>query len=173
MSPETERSPAPRRPAPLQRRLLLFAAAVLAPLIIGALTCGLVLQHAATRSQRLAEEMVSETQVSVSLFQGLQAARIAGSGYMEEGERDDLVAFRAAARQVDRALVKPVFDEAAERGRVRRVDRQWQAAVDQLEGTQTGVGSATRRRSRSGGCVRGTCQRSARQRRAARGRLGE
>jgi len=140
---ETERSSAPRRPAPLQHRLLLFAAAVLVPLIIGALTCGLVLQHTATRSQRLAEEMVGETQVSVSLFQSLQAARIAGSGYMEEGEREDLVAFRAAARQVDRALVKPVFDAAGERDRVRRVDHHWQAAVGQLEGTPTGLGSAS------------------------------
>ena len=43
---------------------------------------------------------------------------------------------------MDRELAKPVFDEAAERARVRRVDRQWQAAVDQLEGTPTGVGSA-------------------------------
>ena len=173
MSPETERSPAPRRPAPLQRRLLLFAAAVLAPLVIGALTCGLVLQHAATRSQRLAEEMVSETQVGVSLFQGLQAARIAGSGYMEEGERDDLVAFRAAARQVNRALVKPAFDETAERGLVRRVDREWQASVDQLEGTPTGVGSASDDAADPEDVFETRINEALVERRAARGRLGE
>jgi hypothetical protein len=106
MSSETERTRAPRRPAPLQRRLLVFAAAVLAPAVIGALACGVVLLLSATRSHRLTEETVRESKVSVALFQSLEAARIAGSSYMEEAEREDLVAFRAAAGRVDRALEK-------------------------------------------------------------------
>ena len=138
MLPETERSPAPRRPAPLRRRLLGFAAAVLAPLVVGALVCGLVLFFSATRSHRLAEEMVAESQVSVTLLQSLQAARIAGSAYMEDGERDELVEFRAAEAKVD-ALGTSVFDDPAERARLRRLNKQWQAAVTQLGGSGTGV----------------------------------
>ena len=61
MSSETERPPASRRPASLQRRLLLYAGAVLAPVLVGALACGLVLLHSSTRSQRLAEEIVRES----------------------------------------------------------------------------------------------------------------
>ena len=79
MSSETQRSPAPRRLPSLHRRLLVFAAAVLAPVLIGALVCGLLLLLSASRSQQLAEELVEESAVSVSLFQNLQTARIAGS----------------------------------------------------------------------------------------------
>ena len=120
----------------------MFAAAVLAPLVVGAVACGLVLVLSATRSHRLAEEMVAESQVSVILLQSLQAARIAGSGYMEEGEHDDLVEFRAAARKVDAALRTSVFDDAGERARLRDVEQHWQGAVRQLRGNPTGVGSA-------------------------------
>ena len=136
MSPETERSRTPRRPAPLQRRLLLFAAAVLAPLFVGALACGLVLLLSSTRSHRLAEETVRESKVSVALFQNLEASRIAGSSYMEDGEREDLVAFQAAAKRVVRALGQSAFDEAEERALLRRLDRDWQAAVRQLRDTR-------------------------------------
>ena len=144
MSPEpdlTERPPASRRPASLQRRLLVFAAAVLAPVVVGALVCGIVLLFSATRSHRLAEELAAETHVSVSLFQNLEAARIAGSGYMEEGEEDELADFRVAARHVDTALSATVFDEGEERAALRRVNRDWQAAVGQLRGTPTGTAS--------------------------------
>jgi diguanylate cyclase (GGDEF)-like protein len=137
----TERPPASRRPASLQRRLLVFAAAVLAPVVVGALVCGIVLLFSATRSHRLAEELAAETHVSVSLFQNLEAARIAGSGYMEEGEDDELADFRDAARHVDAALSATVFDGAEERAALRRVNRDWQAALGQLRGTPTGTAS--------------------------------
>jgi diguanylate cyclase (GGDEF)-like protein len=140
MRSETEPSIA-RRPVSLRRRLFVFAAAVLAPLVIGALVCGAVLLHSASRSQALAEETAAETQVSVTLFQGLQRARIGGSEYMEEGEREGLADFRAAAGQVDRALASPIFDEAEERERLREVGRQWKAAVRQLESSKTDAGS--------------------------------
>jgi diguanylate cyclase (GGDEF)-like protein len=143
MSSETERARAPRRPAPLQRRLLVFAAAVLTPAVIGALACGVVLLLSATRSHRLTEETVRESKVSVALFQSLEAARIAGSSYMEEAEREDLVAFRAAAGRVDRALERSVFDEVDERARSRRMIRHWRAAVRQLRETPTGIGSSS------------------------------
>ena len=87
MSSETDPTPTPRRLPSLQRRLLVFAAAVLAPVLLGALACGLLLLVSASRSQALAEEMVQETAVSVSLSQNLQLARIAGSSYMEEESR--------------------------------------------------------------------------------------
>jgi diguanylate cyclase (GGDEF)-like protein len=142
MSSETERSPAPRRLPSLQRRLLVFGAAVLAPVLIGALVCGLLLLFSAARSQQLAEEMVGESAVSVSLFQSLEAARIAGSSYMEEGEREDFVKFRDAASQVDRALGEPAFDKAAERTNLHTVKREWSAATRQLRDTRTGVGTS-------------------------------
>jgi hypothetical protein len=93
-----EPSPARRRPASLRRRVLVLAAAVLAPLVIGALASGLVLLHSATRSHRLADEAVRESGATVALFQSLEAARLAGSSYMEEGERQDLAAFRSVWR---------------------------------------------------------------------------
>jgi hypothetical protein len=56
-----------------------FAAAVLAPLLVGSLACGLVLFNSARRSHRLADEMARESRAGVTLFQSLQTARIAGS----------------------------------------------------------------------------------------------
>ncbi len=134
--------PQARRRVSLRRRLFVFAGAVIAPLVIGALTYGAILLHSSSRSQALAEEMVDESQVSVALFQGLQRARIAGSSYMEEGEREELGEFRVAAKQVDGALASKAFGERGERTRLDRVKRQWTAAVDQLEDSRTGVGSA-------------------------------
>ena len=112
-------------------------------MVVGALACGLVLLLSATRSHRLAEETVRESQGSVTLFQGLQAARIAGSGYMEDGEREDLVEFRAAARQVDahsdgRSSTTPTSGRACAGS-----SRDWHAAVRQLRGTPTGVSAPT------------------------------
>jgi diguanylate cyclase (GGDEF)-like protein len=142
MSSKTERAPAPRRLPSLQSRLLVFAAAVLAPVLMGALACGLLLLFSASRSQALAEEMISESAVSVSLFQNLETARIAGSSYMEEGEHEDLAEFRSAAVQVDRALGGSAFDERAERGNLLKVEREWRAAARQLRDSRTGVGTS-------------------------------
>jgi diguanylate cyclase (GGDEF)-like protein len=102
-----------------------------------------MLLFSASRSHQLAEESVRESEVSVALFQGLEVARIAGSSYMEEGGREDLVAFRSAARRVDRALEASVFDEVDERARSQRLTRHWQAAVSQLRDTPTGIGSSS------------------------------
>ena len=121
----------PRRAPSLHRRLLVFAAAVLAPVLIGAVICGLLLLVSASRSQDLAAEMVAESAVSVSLFQNLETARITGSSYMEEGEQEDFVAFRAAARRVDLALGGTAFEEADEQKNLGRVEREWQAAARQ------------------------------------------
>ena len=120
----------------------MFAAAVLAPLVVGALACGFVLLLSSTRSHRLAEETVNESKVSVALFQNLEASRIAGSSYMEDGEREDLVAFQSAAKRVDRALGESAFDEAEERALSRGLNRDWQAAVRQLRATPTGISSS-------------------------------
>jgi hypothetical protein len=68
--------------------LLFFAGALLTPVLIGAVVSGLVLLHSATTASRLTEEVVRETTSSITLFQDLEAARLAGSEYMEEGERD-------------------------------------------------------------------------------------
>ena len=78
----------------------------------------------------------------MSLFQNLQTARIAGSQYMEEGELDDLAAYRKAATQVDRALdASDTFDEREERDLLRAVEGKWRAAARQLDDSRTGVGS--------------------------------
>ena len=135
----SQRSPVTRRLPSLRRRLLVFAAAVLGPVLIGALACGVLLLFSATRSQDLAGEMVAESAVSVSLFQNLETARIAGSDYMEEGEREDFVTYRASAREVDRALGGSIFDEPAERSYLRGVEREWHAAAQQLRDSRTGV----------------------------------
>ena len=120
----------------------MFAAAVLAPVLIGALACGLLLLVSANRSQALAEELSRESAVTVSLFQDLETARIAGSGYMEDGAHADLVEFREAASRIDRALGSSAFDERAEETRLRRVGREWAAAARQLRDSRTGVGTA-------------------------------
>ncbi len=83
-----------------------------------------------------------ESGASLALFQNLEAARLAGSGYMEEGEREDLVEFRAEATRVE-AQLGGSFDERAERTLLRRVKGDWHAAVRQLRGTPTGVSTAT------------------------------
>lgn len=132
----------PRRATSLQRRLLLFAAVVLAPVLVGALASGLILLQAATRSQGLAEEIVNESAVSVTLFESLEAARRSGSQYMEEGEADDLKGFQSARRDIERLLALPAFDEDDERSRIDAVEREWRAAVRQLAGTPTGLSSS-------------------------------
>jgi diguanylate cyclase (GGDEF)-like protein len=123
----------------LQRRLLRFAALVLAPVLVGALASGLILLQSATRSQALAEEIVEESAVTVRLFESLQAARLAGSHFMEEGE--GLEAFQAARRDVERHLALPAFDEEEERSTIEAVTHHWRAAVRQLEDTPSGAGA--------------------------------
>ena len=86
---------------------------------------------------------MKESQATVQLFQGLQAARISGSDFMEEGERDDLADFNAASKAVDTALATSLFDERDERAGARRATRDWRAAVQQLRATPIGVGTAT------------------------------
>ena len=128
----SEAAPMTRRPASLRRRLLVLAVAVLAPVLVGALASGLILLHSAATSNRLAEEVVVEADATVSLFQALEEARVAGSTYMEEGERDDLADFRQAARQVNISLDETSYDEEGERERLGAVTAAWQAAVRQL-----------------------------------------
>jgi diguanylate cyclase (GGDEF)-like protein len=128
-----------RPPSSLQRRLLLFAAAILGPVLAGALISGVVLLYSASSSNRLAEDVVTESTTSVALFRDLEAARLAGSSYMEEGERADLREFLRARRAVTRGLASPVYDEPYQRSRLRRVTRDWEAAVRQLRGTRTGI----------------------------------
>jgi len=142
MSSESERSAAPRRLPSLRRRLLVFAAAVLAPVLTGALVCGLLLLFSATRTQGIAEEMTRESEVGVSLFHNLETARIAGSSYMEEGEPQDFAEYRDTARQVDRALGGSAFDDGAERTHLHAIERDWEAAVRQLHDSRTGVSAS-------------------------------
>jgi diguanylate cyclase (GGDEF)-like protein len=123
--------------------MLVFAGAVLAPVVIGAAITGLVLFNSASRSDDLAEGMADESSVGVSLLQDLQTARLAGSGYMEEGEGDELATFDAAAARVDRGFERAVFDDDVERVRLREAERDWRAAVRQLRDTPTGVGDPT------------------------------
>jgi diguanylate cyclase (GGDEF)-like protein len=134
-------TPAPRRSTSLQRRLVLFAAAVLAPVLAGALASGLILLHSASRSQGIAEEVVEESTVSLALFQALEAARLAGSAYMEEGEGDDLAAFQAAAGRIERVLGTADFDDPREHARMRAIGERWRAAVGQLRGTPARIAS--------------------------------
>ena len=67
-------------------------------MLLGAVIGGLVLLNSAERSSDLAEEEVRESGATLALFQQLEAARLAGSGYMEEGEPDDLADFNTAAK---------------------------------------------------------------------------
>jgi diguanylate cyclase (GGDEF)-like protein len=131
--------PTPLGPVSLRRRLLVFAVAVLAPVAVGAVVTGLVLFSSTARSDRLAEEMADESAASVGLFKDLQAARLAGSGFMEEGDREDLAGFRAAERRVDAKFEESPFDEGDERVRLRGIEREWRAAVRQLRETPTGI----------------------------------
>src|SRR5688500_18162809 len=98
MFPSSEPRFSTRRPPSVLRRLLVFAAAVLAPVLVGAFISGMLLRDSAANSEQLAAEIVSESRAGVSLLQGLQAARLAGSDYMEEGELDELEEFRVAER---------------------------------------------------------------------------
>ncbi len=139
----SEAAPMTRRPASLRRRLLVLAVAVLAPVLVGALASGLILLHSAATSNRLAEEVVVEADATVSLFQALEEARVAGSTYMEEGERDDLADFRQAARQVNISLDETSYDEEGERERLGAVTAAWQAAVRQLRANRPADSSPT------------------------------
>ena len=128
-----------RPAASLQSRMLVFAAVLIAPVLVGALVSGLVLLKSANTANDLAGEVVRETNASVTLFQDLEAARLAGSGWMEEGERNDLLAFQAAAKRVDRGLKSPAYNDGPELGGLVRVEREWRAAVRQLRSTRTGI----------------------------------
>jgi diguanylate cyclase (GGDEF)-like protein len=131
-----------RRSASLRRRLLRFAAAVLAPVLAATVASGMILLNSSSHSHQLAEEVVQESATSLSLFQGLEAARLAGSSYMEEGEPDELADFDAAAERVERDLATPVFDDADERTRIRAIQSEWDAAVRQLRSTAPEIGTA-------------------------------
>jgi diguanylate cyclase (GGDEF)-like protein len=133
---------APARRAPsIRRRLLAFAALILTPVVAGALVSGGVLLRSASQSDRLGAEIVQESRASIALLRGLHAARLAGSGYMEEGEADELADFQRAAVDVAAATrASSVFDEPGERAALRGAQRDWQAAVDQLRHTQAGFG---------------------------------
>jgi diguanylate cyclase (GGDEF)-like protein len=98
----------------------------------------MLLRDSAAHSEQLAAELVSESRAGVSLLRGMQAARLAGSGYMEGGELDDLAAFRAAERQVEAGLQASAFDEQAERTLLAGIGREWRAAVRQLRATPSG-----------------------------------
>ena len=139
----SEAAPMTRRPASLRRRLLVCAVAVLAPVLVGALASELILLDSAATSNRLAEEVVVEADATVSLFQALEEARVAGSTYMEEGERDDLADFRQAARQVNINLDETSYDEEDERERLGAVTAAWQAAVRQLRANRPADSSPT------------------------------
>jgi diguanylate cyclase (GGDEF)-like protein len=137
--PDSE--PNTRRTPSIRRRLLLFAALILAPVVLGALVSGGMLLHSASRSEKLGGEIVRESRASVALLQSLHAARLAGSGYMEEGEADELADFKRAAVDVAAATrVSSVFDEESKRAALRGAEREWQAAVDQLRRTHAGFG---------------------------------
>ena len=135
LAPDTRRAPS------IRRRLLAFAVLILTPVLVGALVSGGVLLHSASQSDRLGAEIVQESRASIALLRGLHAARFAGSGYMEEGESDELADFDRAAVAVAVGLRSPsVFDEPRERAALRGAEREWRAAVDQLRHTQAGFG---------------------------------
>ena len=110
-------------------------------MLIGAVVSGLVLLHSATTANRLTEEVLRETTSSITLFQDLEAARVAGSEYMEEGEREARSDFRSAAGRVNRGLKSPVYNGPAERRGLRQTQREWSAALRQLRANPPG-GSA-------------------------------
>ena len=131
----------PRGARSLRGRLLRYAAAVLAPVLAGALATGLILLHSAARAHQLGEEVVAESGSALTLFESLEAARIAGSDYMEEGEREELEDFEAAHVLVERELARSVFDDRGERAQLGEVRLEWRSAVRQLRGNRTGIGS--------------------------------
>jgi diguanylate cyclase (GGDEF)-like protein len=131
----------PRRAPSIRRRLLAFATLILTPVVLGALASGGMLLHSASRSDALGAEIVQESRASVALLRGLHAARLAGSGYMEEAEDDELADFERAGAAVAAGLRAPsAFDEPAERAALRGAEREWRAAVGQLRRTQAGFG---------------------------------
>ena len=141
------RHPAPntRRAPSIRRRLLAFAALILMPVVIGALVSGGVLLHSASRSEQLGAEVVQESRASVALLQALHAARVAGSGYMEEGESDELADFdRAAVAVAVATRASSVFDEPLERAALRgaqaRVARRRRPAAPDPGRLRAGAG---------------------------------
>ena len=116
---------------PVWRRLLGFAVVVLGPLLVGALISGGVLLDAARRSTNLAAETVEETRVSMVMLESMQAARLAGSAAMEEGDRQSLQRFRRLERRIDAQLSSPVFD-TGEREQLDGIRRQWDFARETL-----------------------------------------
>ena len=115
---------------------------MVAPVLLGALISGAALLYSSTSSNRLAEDVARESKASVTLFRDLQAARLAGSSYMEGGAAEDREDFNAAATLVNRGLANPVFEAGYQRAALRRVSDEWRAAVKQLRGTETGISSS-------------------------------
>jgi diguanylate cyclase (GGDEF)-like protein len=121
---------------------LVFAIAVLVPVVVGAAVTGLVLLDSASRTDELAEGMADESAMSVRLLQDLQAARLSGSGYMEEGDRDALESFSAAQARIEEGFRHPVFNDDAELHLLSEIQRPWRAAVRQLRDTPNGGANA-------------------------------
>jgi diguanylate cyclase (GGDEF)-like protein len=126
------------RPQSLRHRLVLFAAAVAAPVAIGAVLGGLILFGVTRDFDDRAEEVSEESAASLALFKGLSAAGAAGSAYMDGEER--VGPFDAAARGVERRLKAATYDDPAESAAIRDVRADWRAAVEQLRANPPGSG---------------------------------
>ena len=138
-----DRPSPPRGARSLQASLLRYAAAVLAPVIAGALASGLILLHSAARAHDLGDEVVEESASALTLFESLEAARISGSDYMEEGEHEELEDFEAARVVVELELARSVFDGRGERSQLSDIRLEWRGAVRQLRGTPTRISTPT------------------------------
>jgi diguanylate cyclase (GGDEF)-like protein len=132
-----------RTPASLRRGLVVFAAAAIVPIFVGALISGGLLFDSSKHANDLAEELREESGATLNLTQSLQAARLTGSGYMEDGDGEDLRAFDGAVRRVNRGLASTAYDDPDELDGLEAVKADWRASVRQLRTTPTGVGSAT------------------------------
>lgn len=131
-------TPRTRRPPSIRRRLLAFAALILTPVLVGALVSGLVLLRSAASSNQLASEVVRESRASFALLNGLQAARLAGTGYLDEREADELAELESAAAKVEAALrAAATFDEPLERAALSGAEREWRAAYAELRKSAT------------------------------------
>jgi hypothetical protein len=128
MAHDDDRPSAPRGARSLQASLLRYAAAVLAPVIAGALASGLILLHSAARAHDLGDEVVEESASALTLFESLEAARISGSDYMEEGEHEELEDFEAARVVVELELARSVFDGRGERSQLSDIRLEWGGA---------------------------------------------
>ena len=168
MSSDTERSPAPRRLPSLHRRLLVFAAAVLAPVLVGALVCGLLLLLSASRSQRARRGDGRGIRGQREPVPEPADGRIAGSSYMEEGERDDLAAYRKAASAGGPGARTHRIPSTSgrERERLRAVERQVAGRGSPARRQPDGRRLAARRCRGPRGRVRGASEHRDRRRRS-------